>query len=261
MPGSKQFERELTRLGLSAKEAAVYSALLERGSASPTEIAKATGLNRTTCYVIFKKLEGLGLVSRPADKKKIVFELEHPNKISELIGGEKESVFEKERALADLLPEIVSRYNLNRGKPGVRFFEGKDGITEAIFDSLTTKDVIYSYIDNEAVNAYAADINAAYVKKRAKLGIKKKMLTLDRPYIHAHAKSFNPAITEVRVIPGESLFYTAVQIYDNKVSYVTLREGKMIGVIIEDPDISLMHKMLFEYMWERATPIPVGVPR
>jgi len=37
---------------------------------------------------------------------------------------------------------------------------------------------------------------------------------------------------------------------ENKISYITLKENSMIGIIIEDPFIYKMHKTLFEYLWQ-----------
>ena len=39
-----------------------------------------------------------------------------------------------------------------------------------------------------------------------------------------------------------------MQIYDNKVSYLTFGSQK-IGVIITDPLIAHMHRMLFDFAW------------
>ena len=44
-----------------------------------------------------------------------------------------------------------------------------------------------------------------------------------------------------------------MQIYDNKISYLTLSDKEMIGVIIEDKYIYKMHKDLFEYMWKNIS--------
>ena len=43
-----------------------------------------------------------------------------------------------------------------------------------------------------------------------------------------------------------------MQIYDGKISYISLSEGQMIGTIIEDQAIYKMHKALFDFTWSRA---------
>jgi hypothetical protein len=47
-------------------------------------------------------------------------------------------------------------------------------------------------------------------------------------------------------------FNSVMQIYDGKISYITLSKTSKIGVIIEDKNIYQMHKSLFEYIWSKA---------
>ncbi len=55
-------DRELSALGLSQKEATVYVALLELGTASVQAIARRADLVRPTTYVILEALTKKGLV-------------------------------------------------------------------------------------------------------------------------------------------------------------------------------------------------------
>ena len=59
-------------------------------------------------------------------------------------------------------------------------------------------------------------------------------------------------ITEIRFVENLDHFPNIMQIYDNKVSYITFTDSKRIGVLIEDPDIYEMHKMLFNAQWSSA---------
>ena len=57
-------------------------------------------------------------------------------------------------------------------------------------------------------------------------------------------------VTEVRYIDYKLPPFSAVmQIYDNKISYLTLKPKSMVGIIIEDEMIASMQKGLFEYNW------------
>jgi hypothetical protein len=47
-------------------------------------------------------------------------------------------------------------------------------------------------------------------------------------------------------------FNSVMQIYEGKVSYITLSDKGMIGVIIQDSNIYQMHKSIFEYVWSGA---------
>jgi predicted transcriptional regulator len=55
-------EHQLSSLGLSEKEIAVYLAVLRQGRVTPTEIAKLTSIQRSTVYSVAKELEEKGLL-------------------------------------------------------------------------------------------------------------------------------------------------------------------------------------------------------
>ncbi|MCK9379116.1 MAG: hypothetical protein M0P97_03145, partial [Candidatus Moranbacteria bacterium] len=111
---------------------------------------------------------------------------------------------------------------------------------------------IYTYADMEEVDRHIKKINTEYAKKRNRLKIGKKVLLVDSGYTKEILQSYQKANLDVRFVKNVPHFATIMQIYDNKVSYVTLEEKRMIGVIIQDPNIYSMHKILFENMWENA---------
>ena len=59
---SKAF-KDLITLGFSPNRAAVYTALLELGKGTASEIARKAGINRTTAYDILDNLSADGLAS------------------------------------------------------------------------------------------------------------------------------------------------------------------------------------------------------
>ena len=112
-------------------------------------------------------------------------------------------------------------------------------------------------MDMDYVDKYIPDINSEYIKERRQLKIKKRNLVIDTLENRELLKNYNRDITEVRLFPvtlGTDPFKAMMQIYDNKVSYVTLNPNHFIGVIIEDPAIADMHKKLYEFNWKQATP-------
>jgi hypothetical protein len=125
-------------------------------------------------------------------------------------------------------------------------------MTRVLEDSLTSKTEIYSYADIEAIQKYIPTVNKKYVKKRNDLKLKKKGIALDTPFTRKFLKDYYPGITETKLIDTKDApdFQTVMQIYDGKISYLTLSEKKKMGVIIEDRHIYNMHKYLFEYLWK-----------
>lgn len=251
------YEQSLTQAGLYHEQAQIYEVLIKNGPLEAGKLAKLTGITRSLVYKILEELIEKGLVTKDETSRKVtIFKPEHPLKLQALQEKMAQKANNAAIALDSVLPYLSSEFNLLTDRPDIRFYEGKAGIEKIARDSLTAKTEIYSYIDNEAANKYVPGLNKEYVKERIKRNIKKKMITLDSAYIRERAKTFNPDLTEVRVIDGVLYpFSTVMQIYDNKVSYFTLDPKKIIGVIIEDEHIAKMHRSLFEFNWSRALPI------
>lgn len=251
------YENTLTLAGLSPDQAAIYEILLKIGPGTARKIAQNAPYKRTLVYKILGDLQKLGLVARRDEVGKVsIYEPAHPLKLKELAEKKEEQARNAQTALEGIFGQLTSDFNLISGKPGVRFFEGIEGAQKVLADSLTASE-IYSYIDNEAVDKYYPRINEEYVKQREKLQIKKKMIMVDSAYTKEHEKKSENKTTEIRVIPSSFPFTTVMQIYNDKVSYIAISpdKNKLISIIIQQSDIALMHKSLFEHQWSLAKPL------
>lgn len=243
----------LISLGLNEAEGEIYDLLIQKGEKTVKDLTKLTDITRTNIYNVLTGLEELGLIEQIKKQKKTLFRPIHPNKLEGLLENEEKELKKAKLELSANLPAIVSDYNLAVGKPGVRYFEGKEGLSQVMADSLLAKTEIYSYVDVEAVQKYIKKENEQYVRKRMKLAKKKKILVSDSVFNRKYFKQLGEKATDAKYLdyqmPG---FNAAMQIYDNKVSYITLQPEKMIGIIIEDELISKMQRALFEYTWSTA---------
>jgi sugar-specific transcriptional regulator TrmB len=241
----------LMKAGLGATEASVYESLLENGPLTAGALAKETPYKRGLVYKTLDDLEEMGLVKKEdRGEKPTLFHPEHPLKLKDLANAREQEIHDAKLALEGTLPALSSQYNLSVGKPGVQFFEGKEGIREVLNDSLRTKTVIYSYTDIEAIVKNMKSTNDWYVKQREKLGIQKKGLLIDSPFAKKYLGDYHQQITDTKLFKTDAPHFESImQIYDNKISYVTLQKDHLIGVIIEDQAIHDLHKYVFEAMW------------
>lgn len=252
------YEDVFISLGLNEAEAEIYDLLVQKGEKTVKGLTKLTDISRTNIYNVLDSLEEKGLIEQIKKQKKTYFQPLHPNKLESLLADEEKELKKAKLELSANLPAIVSDYNLAVGKPGVRFYEGLDGIKKVLEDSLTSKEEILTYADIESIVKYIDDINKAYVKKRDKLGIKKRAILLDTPFARKYLKDYYKKVTDIKLIKYDAPpFQTVMQIYDNKISYITLTEKNMIGVIVEDENIYKMHKYIFEYLWKTAPTVKV----
>ncbi len=243
----------LKQIGLNESQIEVYNTLLQYGELPASKIALKTSLNRTNVYNVLADLEEMDLIEQNKKETKTRYALVHPSRLQEVIESRLKQIKQAETSLQIALPQMISDYNLAVGKPGIRFYEGKEGLIQVMEDSLTAETEIYTYVDIEAVEKYIKKENEAYVKKRRKLGKKKKILVSDSEFNKKFFKHLGQEQTDVRYLDFEMpSFSIAMHIYDNKISYITLQPKKMIGIIIEDEMIANMHRALFEFTWSKA---------
>lgn len=242
----------LKNSGLSEKEAQTYEKMLETGPASVGALLKVLPFKRGDMYNIMQGLCAKGLAREELKSGILTYTLEDPEKLPSLILAEQDKTKIALKQATDALPRLKSLYNLSLQRPGVRFYEGDAGIWKTLEDSLTSKTEIYSIGDIDSIVKYIPDINQRYAAKRNARKLKKRGLAIDTPLAREYLAKYYKYITDTKLIPLSSvdLFETVMQIYDSKVSYITLGKKTKIGVIIEDHVIYRMHKILFEYLWD-----------
>ncbi|MFZ2886196.1 MAG: helix-turn-helix domain-containing protein [Minisyncoccia bacterium] len=245
------FRSQLEETGLTKDQAALYDTLLRSGPLTARKATTASGVGRTLGYVVLDQLMTLGLVSKTEGKGSVtLFSPLHPNALQGRIESSKKQAQRSAVALQEALPGLASAFNLSVGRPGIRFFEGKEGLKEVLNDSLLSKTEIRAYVDNESIRQYIPDLNASYVKSRARLGIKRLNIATDTQENRFAIEGFLPKLTEWRLVPWEaSPINTIVQMYDGKISYFTLGTEHLIGIIITDPHIYEFHRRQFDYLW------------
>ncbi len=246
----------LEKVGFTADQARVYETLVSDGLLTASVLARKAQLNRTLTYKLLDELIAKDIVEKIEQNGRVAqFKAVHPQKLKDYAEQERKRVKRAIGSLNEVLPELTSAYNLAIGKPGVRFYEGRAGVKRVLDDSLTARETILSYADADAVGKYLPDINKLYTHARVRGNVRKRVILPESKKDHAFMKQYTDKLdelTEVKFIDlKDKDFGTIMQIYDNKVSYITVREDDtMISVIIEDAFVYKMHKTLFEYMWE-----------
>lgn len=246
------YEHILQKIGLTPSEIAVYEALLRLGESTPVALQTPTGLSRTNLYNVLASLKSKGLASETGGAKTL-FRPASPELLRTIAKQKDEEVHIISKEIDALIPTLNSQYSLTTGKPIVRYFEGEDGVEDALNDSLTTTDIIRTFVDDSAAETTGADLNLRYVQKRNKLGVGKRIIATNVKNISALKASQN-AITEIRVLNNNTALGTAIEIYDKRISLLTVRENK-IGVILEDGSIANSHRVLFDALWNMLPPL------
>jgi sugar-specific transcriptional regulator TrmB len=252
------FTETLHNLGLSQVQAEILDSLLAFGPDKASNIAKKIKRPRGVAYKGLDELARLNLVTKTEATKGIaVFAAEHPARLEDIAEQKEKEAIKYKQEFIGTLPDLVSAYNLVSNKPGVRFYEGEEGIEKSLNDTLDSRTTIYTFADIEAVEKNVKTINDTYSEKREKTGVKKKIIVADTSFNRNFFKDFNNELTEFRFLPREFYsFNSGVQIYDNKVSYQVISAETKMAVVIADQNIYLMNKLLFEYIWNNLATTP-----
>ncbi len=256
-----EYTKEITDTGLSKEQAVIYEVLLKLGVSPASAIAKAipsgTTLSRPLVYKVLEELIGLDLASKSEETGKIAkFTPKHPVAITKVIDEQRERIERTKKQFLATSGKLSSLFNLSVGKPGVQFYEGEDGVWEVLVDSLSATEEILTYADLEAIAKYIPALNAEYSTMREEQDVKKRGLVVDSPEARKFLKSYDGKVTNTKLISaseGFLPFQTVVQIYDNKVSYITLTDEYLMGVIVTDQYIANTHKYLFESLWKLSS--------
>ena len=242
-------ENVIKNLGLSDKEITLYELLLQETKAGARLLMEKSDYKRATVYSVIDSLTKKGLVEEVDIAPVMQYRALHPYRLKELAEKKVRDIETAEGELEGLLPNLTQLYHSKQNRPGIRFFEGLEGLKQIMADSLTAKEVILSYADVASIRKYIPKLNAEYLKKREKKGILKNTLVFDTEETRIYLKKFAPKINKRKFIPTNIVPKTVMQIYDNKVTYITLDKDLMIGVIIDDQHIYQMHKIIFEHLW------------
>ena len=243
---------QLTYLGFNEKEAKVYLAVLQLAKATASQIARFSKVNRTTTYLYLRNLINRGLVSSFESMGRVFFIAESPERFIQLLDVRAQEISRQAEYFSKMLPELKSIFNLAKGKPQIRFFEGKEGLISMQQDILEThKEHICGFYCVDYVYEVFPDINKNYSSERVKRQIESKIIYTSR----LGAKKFSDdeeKLRERRFVPFEKFpFSSDVTIYGNKVAFASLR-GDLAGVIIENKQIADSLQLLFDLAWEAA---------
>lgn len=247
----------LKKIGLTDSEIDLYQILLDFGELSAGEIIKNSSLKRGDCYNKLYSLERRGLISEIEKKGKKVFRPEHPDKIQSQLDKQYKDLVETKNVIESIMPSIKSQYNMVRGKPQVKFYEGADGMKQIYDDILKTMQPGESYnlIRAKYEKVYderiVPEILLNFVTKRAKSGVKVRSIAPFEPkYQQEDPKVIaqrDAKILYERQWVSTDDYNTPVEIdiYKDKVAIFSF-SNELIGLHIESPQIARALSQIYE---------------
>ncbi|MFZ2188384.1 MAG: helix-turn-helix domain-containing protein [Candidatus Moraniibacteriota bacterium] len=233
----------LRKIGMEEKQAKIYLACLSLGATTIIEIARKTGIKRTTVYENLDEMVRSGYVRVIKKEKRKRYVALEPKELKELIR-------KKETLLEQIMPQLTAMSNVSNAKPKVWFYEGKEGILEAYEDSLNYPGIeVVGFASGEVLKMFSLKEVEKYIAKRQR---KKIIQTLIMPE-GKDAKSFIATASEqlrrVKVVSEEEYpFKIEINIYANRMALFSVKDK--MAVIMESEPISSAMRMIFKMCWK-----------
>lgn len=242
------FQEKLSKLGISGTLYKLYVAAIELGEAPISDVATRAGLVRTTAYDALSRLEEEGLVAVVKRGSKRIVIAEDPAVLLERLES-------RRQMLGDVMPELRSLYNRAKGKPRIRYYEGRDGIMTALRDTLTVKSsepVLRGILSmDELREVPGLEEMERFIDARVGKGIWLRVIRSRMKDVAPIWPSSSDDLRSLRYTPENVLLSMTTFIYDTRVCLISsVREN--YGMIIESEEFAAMQSQLFEALWEMS---------
>ncbi|MBU2213209.1 hypothetical protein KKC44_02790 [Patescibacteria group bacterium] len=241
-------QRSLESIGLDTKEAKLYIAGLQLGSAPASEYARKTSLNRITAYNYLESLSRRGMFTVVKKQRGKWYTPVAPDQLA----------FEARKNVQGLdrvMPELRSLQGSEHRKPNVEFYEGWEGVRRVYEDTLTAESELLNFANSAIVRTNWQKYDEEYVAERVKRGIYLRGIAPDDEAGRMVQTKDAQCHREIRLVSKKDFdFNNEIKIYDNKVAIISFGETKedMFGVIIESKEVAETQRQIFEMAWSFA---------
>jgi len=236
--------KELEKLGFNDKEAKVYLAGLELGMANIEQIAKKSGVKRTTLYDVVEGLKAKGYLTRVKKDKKYLWMAENPERIEKDLEYKKE-IFDK------ISPNLKSITNLLFNKPEVKYYEGLENIKKVYLETLKYPDSqIWSFNTKNVYKVFnEQEFEKKYVDARVKKKIFIRFISEDYPFIREEQKQDEEKFRQIKILPkGLANFEMDIFMFGRQeTAFISFKDE--IALFVRSEDIYKMMRNIFNICW------------
>lgn len=241
----EQIEGFLLDLGLTENESKVYLVGLSLGPTTILNLSKASGVRRTTVYMIVDSLKQKGLMHVEPRGFKQVYAAESPDKL--------ETVLEVKRAsLKKMLPELSALYNLRGGESTIKYYEGMEAIKNVyneVLERVNPND--YYLIISNLQSFFDSDREFFddFFERRIKKIKKARLIATDTEqarYMKKYSRQMNH---EVKILSNKTKLSVDLFITPQMLIVFNL-SNPISAVVIENRDTIESQKEIFEILWD-----------
>ncbi len=236
----------LNHIGLNHNEAMIYEALLSSGPTTILLLAKSTGIKRSTVYNTVDSLVSKGLVHHEIVGAKKLIAAENPDQLNLMLSKQKQ-------LLESILPRLQALHtDMRPSESLIKQFHGLQGIRAVysnLLNDLNDGDDYLVISDQSKWHNLDPEFFEHFIKKRAKLNLKIKLLLQDTTHAKKYQKKQDEYNETIKLLPTHINLNINMVITKNKIVHVHLI-NPIFALVIENKSFIQMHQVLFNLLWD-----------
>ena len=245
----------LMPFGLSLEEAVIYLHMAQKGFLSALAISRDLHIGRTKVYRILDKLIDKQLVEQKLDDMGMKFGAVDPVKLEQL-------VIEKEHEVAGLresLSVVVDRLKDIFPRPSqeskILYYTGVEGLKRVTYNSTKAREVLriierVNDMSDFLPEDFSEEVRMKFVENRTHIH---QLTTHKKIEPFTHISVFIRKYSHMRYLDPKKLNVSFEQIIYNDVYAMYRTDGEEIFCVeIYNPEMAMMQKQIFDFMWEHA---------
>lgn len=242
------FKQNLINLGLSEEEIFVYLSTLEHGSATVLELARNTGIPRTTVYLLIDSLIDKKLLKLSSDAKKKQYLPASPDDLIHLAQVKKEQLQETLHSLREDLPQLHALYRLYHTQPKIQYYHGKSEIVKLFEESLKYEKIYLYLLSGEFTSYFGSYAHSYRTACKKTMCYTKEILSKTVDNLQ-YQKENNSVRNQIVLLSQEDVVKIDSIIYGEKTVTLTYKDGHPHATVICDKDIQFFEVLKFNAFW------------
>lgn len=249
----------LLKTGLTQVQAEIYDFLVRNGDFKASDIGKKIKRPRGVTYKGLDELLQMELVEKIENKKITQFRAGHPSNLEKLISAKEKIFLQDKKSLILTIPSLISAFNINHNKPGVKYYENRDGVIEAldsIIENFKPDTEIISFVKvlPDKFEKELSDIFSRFIRKRIATNIKTRVISIDTPEGKYLKENDVKSLRETRLAQTKKLPLDfqggEIFIYEDEIYSVMIEKNNFFAFSIQNKSISQLLRAFFEIEWE-----------
>lgn len=254
-----EVKQNLKNLGISNEEINIYLSLLERGASTTTQIAKNASIPKTTVYRLVEEMLAKNLVDKVMGARGMIIEASDPEQISLLLRKKEEKILALKKSIPGVIDELKSLQSSPRHITQVRYYEGKKGVQQLIWNTLRSKETLRSFGYRSLKEAVGVEFLVRWWDESGLRGQSHRMLANPETYKFKDAADKG---AKVKFAPKTKGFFrrryftekelpilTETFIYDDIFAIIQWKDDDVCGIEICNQTIADQEKFVFDKLW------------